>query len=65
MSDGVPILRPCEAAQLLGVHLSKLRRLEATGRLVTVRTPGHRRYRQDDVLALQRWIERRNTGAAA
>ena len=66
MNDGVPILRPCEAAHLLGVHLSKLRRLEATGRLVTVRTlGGHRRYRQDDVLALQRWIERRNTGAAA
>jgi len=66
MNDGVPILRPSEAAQLLGVHLSKLRRLEATGRLVTVRTlGGHRRYRQDDVLALQRWIERRNAGAAA
>jgi excisionase family DNA binding protein len=66
MSDGVPILRPSEAAQLLGVHLSKLRRLEATGRLVTVRTlGGHRRYRQDDVLALQRHFERRAAGAGA
>jgi excisionase family DNA binding protein len=66
MNDGVPILRPSEAAELLGVHLSKLRRLEATGRLVTVRTlGGHRRYRQDDVLALQRWLQRRTAGTAA
>jgi excisionase family DNA binding protein len=66
MNDGVPILRPNEAAQLLGVHLSKLRRLEATGRLVTVRTlGGHRRYRQDDVLALQRWLQRRAAAGAA
>jgi len=66
MNDGVPILRPSEAAAILGVHLSKLRRLESTGRLVTVRTlGGHRRYRQDDVLALQRWLERRAAGAAA
>jgi len=66
MGDGVPILRPSEAAEVLGVHLSKLRRLEASGRLVTVRTlGGHRRYRQDDVLALQRWLQRRQTGCAA
>jgi excisionase family DNA binding protein len=66
MHDDVPILRPAEAAQLLGVHLSKLRRLEATGRLVTVRTlGGHRRYRQDDVLALQRWMARRTSGSKA
>jgi excisionase family DNA binding protein len=59
MNDGVPILRPGEAAELLGVRLSKLRRLEATGRLVTVRTlGGHRRYRQDDVEALGRWLQR-------
>ena len=65
MDDGTPILRPCEAAELLGVHLSRLRRLEASGRLVTVRTlGGHRRYRQDDVLALQRWLQRRQTSAA-
>jgi excisionase family DNA binding protein len=64
MGDGVPILRPSEAAELLGVRLSKLRRLEASGRLVTVRTlGGHRRYRQDDVLALQRWLERRQSAA--
>jgi excisionase family DNA binding protein len=62
MNEGVPILRPAEAAELLGVRLSKLRRLEATGRLVTVRTlGGHRRYREDDVLALRRWLERRAT----
>jgi excisionase family DNA binding protein len=66
MADGVPILRPCEAAELLGVRLSRLRRLEASGRLVTVRTlGGHRRYRQDDVLALQRWFQRRQAGQAA
>lgn len=66
MDEGVPILRPSEAAELLGVHLSRLRRLEASGRLVTVRTlGGHRRYRQDDVLALQRWLERRKAGHAA
>ena len=66
MDEGVPILRPSEAAELLGVHLSRLRRLEASGRLVTVRTlGGHRRYRQDDVLALQRWLERRKASHAA
>jgi excisionase family DNA binding protein len=59
MHNGVPILRPSEAAELLGVRLSKLRRLEAAGRLVTVRTlGGHRRYRQDDVEALGRWLGR-------
>jgi excisionase family DNA binding protein len=53
------VLRPGEAAALLGIGLSRLRRLEATGRLVTVRTlGGHRRYREDDVLALQRWMQR-------
>ncbi|HZU74033.1 MAG TPA: MerR family DNA-binding transcriptional regulator [Acidimicrobiales bacterium] len=64
MHDGVPILRPGEAAQLLGLRLSQLRHLEASGRLVTVRTlGGHRRYRQDDVLALQRWLQRRSRAA--
>ena len=59
------VLRPGEAAALLGIGLSRLRRLEATGRLVTVRTlGGHRRYREDDVLALQRWLQsRRAVGA--
>jgi excisionase family DNA binding protein len=66
MNDGVPVLRPSEAAELLGVGLSRLRRLEATGRLVTVRTlGGHRRYRQDDVLALHRWMQRRARDTAA
>ena len=66
MNDGVPILRPCEAAELLGVRLSRLRRLEASGRLVTVRTlGGHRRYRRDDVEALARWLERRASRQAA
>jgi excisionase family DNA binding protein len=54
------MLRPAEAADALGVSLARLRRLAASGRLVTVRTlGGHRRYREDDVLALQRWLERR------
>jgi excisionase family DNA binding protein len=61
MDDGVPMLRPNEAAELLGVRLSRLRGFAASGRLVTVRTlGGHRRYRQDDVLALARWLERRH-----
>lgn len=42
--------------------MSRLRRLAASGRLVTVRTlGGHRRYREDDVLALQRWMQRQAT----
>lgn len=53
------MLRPAEAADALGVSMSRLRRLAASGRLVTVRTlGGHRRYREDDVLALQRWMQR-------
>ena len=53
------MLRPAEAAEALGVSMSRLRRLAASGRLVTVRTlGGHRRYREDDVLALQRWMHR-------
>jgi excisionase family DNA binding protein len=61
----VPMLRPGEAADVLGVPITRLRSLAASGRLVTVRTlGGHRRYRQDDVLALQRWMQRRATHAA-
>lgn len=57
--DDVRMLRPAEAAEALGVSMSRLRRLAASGRLVTVRTlGGHRRYREDDVLALQRWMHR-------
>lgn len=53
------MLRPAEAAEALGVSMSRLRRLAASGRLVTVRTlGGHRRYREDDVMALQRWMQR-------
>ena len=56
----VPLLRPAEAARTLGVSLGELRRLAGTGHLVTVRTlGGHRRYREDDVAAVQRWMERR------
>ena len=57
--DQVTLLRPIEAAQTLGVSLRQLRRLGATGRLVTVRTlGGHRRYRSDDVEAFERWMQR-------
>lgn len=57
--EDVRMLRPAEAAEALGVSMSRLRRLAASGRLVTVRTlGGHRRYREDDVLALQRWMQR-------
>ena len=53
------MLRPAEAAELLGVSLAHLRRLASTGRLVTVRTlGGHRRYREDDVMAVRRWMDR-------
>lgn len=59
--DDVRMLRPAEAADALGVSMSRLRRLAASGRLVTVRTlGGHRRYREDDVLALQRWMQRQS-----
>lgn len=62
--DNVRMLRPAEAADALGVSMSRLRRLAASGRLVTVRTlGGHRRYREDDVLAFQRWMERQGSGA--
>jgi len=58
-----PMLRPAEAAEALGLSLARLRRFAADGRLVTVRTlGGHRRYRQDDVLAVQRWMQRMRTG---
>lgn len=58
--DDVALLRPSEAARLLGVTLSQLRRLAASGRLVTVRTlGGHRRYREEDVAAFRRWMQRR------
>lgn len=64
--DNVRMLRPAEAAEALGVSMSRLRRLAASGRLVTVRTlGGHRRYREDDVLALQRWMERRDQSVEA
>jgi excisionase family DNA binding protein len=47
------MLRPAEAAELLGVSLAHLRRLASTGRLVTVRTlGGHRRYREAEVRML-------------
>ena len=59
MLDDVALLRPAEAARVLGVSLSRLRRLAATGHLVTVRTlGGHRRYREDDVAAVDRWMHR-------
>ncbi len=53
------MLRPAEAAEALGVSLASLRRLATSGRLVTVRTlGGHRRYREDDVMAVRRWLIR-------
>jgi excisionase family DNA binding protein len=60
------MLRPAEAAEALGVSMSRLRRLAASGRLVTVRTlGGHRRYREDDVMALQRWMQRQSPATTA
>jgi hypothetical protein len=54
----VPLLRPAEGAEARGLSLRRLRRFDANGRLVTMRTlGGHRRYRQDDVLAVQRWMQ--------
>lgn len=64
--ENVRMLRPAEAADALGVSMSRLRRLAASGRLVTVRTlGGHRRYREDDVLALQRWMQRQEEAETA
>ena len=43
-------LTPYEAARLLGVHPSTLRRHVAAGRLPEIRTPGgHHRYRRSDL----------------
>jgi excisionase family DNA binding protein len=57
--DYVSFLRPAEAAQILGLSLRQLRRLAATGHLVSVRTlGGHHRYRSDDVEAFERWMQR-------
>ena len=59
--DDLTLLRPAEAARQLGISLRQLRRLAATGHLVTVRTlGGHRRYRSDDVAAFERWRQRRS-----
>lgn len=64
--ENVRMLRPAEAAEALGVSMSRLRRLAASGRLVTVRTlGGHRRYREDDVMALQRWMQRQGQHVGA
>jgi excisionase family DNA binding protein len=57
--DEVVMLRPAQAAALLGLSLHQLRGLAAGGRLVTMRTlGGHRRYREDDVVAVVRWMTR-------
>ena len=62
----VLLVRPAEAAEALGLSLRRLRRFAADGRLITVRTlGGHRRYRQDDVLALHRWMQRKTATTAA
>jgi excisionase family DNA binding protein len=59
-ADEVVMLRPAQAAALLGLSLHQLRALAAGGRLVTIRTlGGHRRYRQDDVAAVARWMTQR------
>ena len=59
--DELSLLRPAEAARELGMSLRQLRRLAATGHLVTVRTlGGHRRYRSDDVAAFERWRQRQS-----
>ena len=60
--EQLTLLRPAEAARELGISLRQLRRLAATGHLVTVRTlGGHRRYRSDDVAAFERWRQRHRT----
>jgi len=59
--DELTLLRPAEAARELRISLRQLRRLAATGHLVTVRTlGGHRRYRSDDVGAFERWRQRQS-----
>ena len=61
LMDEVTLLRPAEAARELGISLRRLRRLAATGHIVTVRTlGGHRRYRSDDVFAFDRWLQRQS-----
>jgi excisionase family DNA binding protein len=48
----VDLLRPAEAAALLGVRTSAIARWAREGRLAATATPGgHRRYRRDEILA--------------
>lgn len=50
MATSDRLLLPYDAARLLGVHTSTLRRHVAAGRLPAVRTPGgHHRYRESDL----------------
>jgi len=49
------VLPPREVMQRLGVSRPTLRRWDADGVLVAVRLPsGHRRYRREDVEAIER-----------
>lgn len=51
--DGERLLTPGEVADLFRVDPKTVTRWAATGRLVSVRTPGgHRRFRETDINAL-------------
>ena len=49
------LLKITEAAKVMGVSVSSLRRWEKEGKISSVRTPGgHRRYRISDIEKFQR-----------
>ena len=48
-----------QAATYLGVAQSTIRKWTDQGTLPAIKTPGgHRRYREDDVMAVRRWMDR-------
>lgn len=56
------LLSPAEAAAALGVSLYQLRMFVQRRRLKPIRTlGGHRRYRQDEVLALKARLDGKQT----
>ncbi|GIU97414.1 MAG: hypothetical protein KatS3mg013_1217 [Actinomycetota bacterium] len=56
-----PLLKPAEAARMLGVSRSQIYHLAATGEIAHVRVGHSVRFRLED---LERYIERRRVAAA-
>lgn len=55
------LLTPREAAAMMGVHPSSIKRWHKMGRLKAIKTlGGHRRYQKSDVLKLRTWGKKGN-----